>query len=185
MGGLSLHRIQLSIFSTFVFLSLVWSSSYANSVHNNFLGCLVNHSEPSHPITSAIFTPNNTSFSSVLQAYIRNLRFNTSTTQKPFLIVTPFHVSHVQAVVLCAKKHNFLIKIRSGGHDYEGLSYVASKPFFILDMFNLRTIEVDIHNETAWVQAGATLKFITELLRRVKLMVFQQGFVPLLEWEAT
>ncbi|KAK8468811.1 hypothetical protein PHAVU_006G124900, partial [Phaseolus vulgaris] len=157
MGALSLHRIQLSIFPIFVFLSLVWSSSFANSLHDNFLGCLVNHSEPSHPITSAIFTPNNTSFSSVLQAYIRNLCFNTSTTRKPFLIVTPFHVSHVQAVVLCAKKHNLLIKIRSGGHDYEGLSYVASKPFFILDMFHLRSIRVEIDTETAWVEAGATL----------------------------
>ena len=49
------------------------------------------------------------------------------------------------------------MKIRSGGHDYEGVSYVAEVPFFILDMFNLRTIEVDIGTETAWVQAGATL----------------------------
>ncbi|TQD86661.1 hypothetical protein C1H46_027787 [Malus baccata] len=49
------------------------------------------------------------------------------------------------------------MKIRSGGHDFEGLSYVAEFPFFILDMFNLRSIHVDIKSETAWVQAGATL----------------------------
>ncbi|OWM63762.1 hypothetical protein CDL15_Pgr006024 [Punica granatum] len=50
------------------------------------------------------------------------------------------------------------MKIRSGGHDYEGISYYSlSTPFFILDMLNLRSIEVDVGSETAWVQAGATL----------------------------
>ncbi|KAL5157961.1 Berberine bridge enzyme-like 8 [Glycine soja] len=154
MGVLSSHRIQLLLFPIVV---LLWSASAANSANNTFLHCLVNHSEPSHPITSAIFTPNNTSFSSVLEAYIRNLRFNTSTTRKPFLIITALHVSHIQASIICAQKHNLQMKIRSGGHDYEGVSYVAEVPFFILDMFNLRTIEVDIGTETAWVQAGATL----------------------------
>ncbi|KAG5116564.1 hypothetical protein JHK84_042677 [Glycine max] len=105
----------------------------------------------------AIFTPNSSSFSSIFQAYIRNLRFNTSTTQKPFLIVTAFHVSHVQASVICAKRHDLLMKIRSGGHGYEGVSYVAAQPFFLLDMFNLRSIEVNMDTETAWVEAGATL----------------------------
>ncbi|KAK7343083.1 hypothetical protein VNO80_26046 [Phaseolus coccineus] len=158
MEVFSPSRIQLSIFSFVVLLSTIaWSASAANSAHNTFFHCLVNHSEPSHPITSAIFTPNNASFSSVLEAYVRNLRFNTSTTPKPFLIVTALHVSHIQASIICAQKYNLQMKIRSGGHDYEGVSYVAKVPFFILDMFNLRTIEVDIHTETAWVQAGATL----------------------------
>ncbi|KAJ4719671.1 putative Reticuline oxidase [Melia azedarach] len=49
------------------------------------------------------------------------------------------------------------MKIRSGGHDYEGLSYVSNVPFFLLDMFNLRSIDVDIESETAWIQTGATL----------------------------
>ncbi|KHN20808.1 Reticuline oxidase-like protein [Glycine soja] len=49
------------------------------------------------------------------------------------------------------------MKIRSGGHGYEGVSYVAAQPFFLLDMFNLRSIEVNMDTETAWVEAGATL----------------------------
>ncbi|CAL0309200.1 unnamed protein product [Lupinus luteus] len=154
-------------------------SSAANSSNNTFVHCLVNHSNPSHPITSAIFTPKNTSFSSVLQAYIRNLRFNTSTTRKPYLIITALHVSHVQTAIVCAQKHNLQMKIRSGGHDYEGVSYVAEVPFFILDMFNLRSIEVDIKNETAWVQAGATLgEVYYRIAEKSKVHGFPAGVCP-------
>ncbi|KAE9591603.1 putative tetrahydroberberine oxidase [Lupinus albus] len=155
MGILSLSRISLLLLPIVLLLSFLCSASAANSSNNTFFDCLVSQSNPSYPITSAIFTPQNTSFSSVLQAYIRNLRFNTSTTRKPDLIVTASHYTHVQAAVICGQKHNLQMKIRSGGHDYEGVSYVAEVPFFLLDMFNLRSIEVDIKSETAWVQAGA------------------------------
>ncbi|KAK7412843.1 hypothetical protein VNO78_04512 [Psophocarpus tetragonolobus] len=162
-----------------VLLSLVSTAFATNSAEKTFVHCLVNHSEPSHPISAAIFSQNSSSFSSVLQAYIRNLRFNTSTTRKPFVIVTPFHVSHVQAAVVCAKKHNLLMKIRSGGHDYEGVSYVASQPFFLLDMFNLRAIEVDMDRETAWVQAGATLgEVYYRIAEKSKTHGFPAGVCP-------
>ncbi|CBI33010.3 unnamed protein product, partial [Vitis vinifera] len=97
------------------------------------------------------------SSANVLQSYIRNLRFTTPETPKPLVIVAAKHESHVQATVICAKTHGLEIRIRSGGHDYEGLSYVSSVPFVVLDLFNLRSISIDIANETAWVQAGATL----------------------------
>ncbi|KAL1366332.1 hypothetical protein AAHE18_03G351400 [Arachis hypogaea] len=49
------------------------------------------------------------------------------------------------------------IRTRSGGHDYEGLSYVSEVPFLIIDLINLSQIHVDADNRTAWVQAGATI----------------------------
>ncbi|KAL1328294.1 hypothetical protein AAHE18_13G363300 [Arachis hypogaea] len=49
------------------------------------------------------------------------------------------------------------IRTRSGGHDYEGLSYVSEVPFVIIDLINLSEIHVDADNRTAWVQAGATI----------------------------
>lgn len=129
------------------------------------LECLNQNSYPNNtvPISLVTYTAkNNTSYSSVLQSYIRNLRFNESTTPKPRVIVTPTHVSHIQAAIFCSKRHGMQMKIRSGGHDYEGLSYVSLLPhdsanFIVLDMFNLREINVNIEDETAWVQVGATL----------------------------
>ncbi|KAG8385186.1 hypothetical protein BUALT_Bualt03G0015700 [Buddleja alternifolia] len=50
------------------------------------------------------------------------------------------------------------MKIRSGGHDYEGISYWSDTPnFFVLDMFNFRSINVSIEDESVWVQSGAIL----------------------------
>ncbi|KAK9105996.1 hypothetical protein Scep_022840 [Stephania cephalantha] len=51
-------------------------------------------------------------------------------------------------------------RIRSGGHDYEGLSYTSpltNTPFVLLDLSNLNSIDVDIDKRTAWVQTGATI----------------------------
>ncbi|KAK7246185.1 hypothetical protein RIF29_41045 [Crotalaria pallida] len=89
------------------------------------------------------------------------------------------HVSHVQAAVACAQRHNLHMKIRSGGHDYEGASYVAEVSFFLLDMFNVRSINVDIETETAWVQAGATLgEVYYRIAEKSKTHGFPAGVCP-------
>ncbi|KAK9160943.1 hypothetical protein Syun_007284 [Stephania yunnanensis] len=62
-----------------------------------------------------------------------------------------------RAVVVCSKKHGLNIKVRSGGHDFEGLSSTSNVPFVLVDLINLIAIDVDIKHNSAWVQAGATL----------------------------
>ncbi|KAE8099408.1 hypothetical protein FH972_017392 [Carpinus fangiana] len=49
------------------------------------------------------------------------------------------------------------IRVRSGSHDYEGLSYVSDVPFVLIDLIHLQSISVDAENCTAWVQATATI----------------------------
>ncbi|KAF8413431.1 hypothetical protein HHK36_001414 [Tetracentron sinense] len=144
----------LSLLFTLIF-SISWVTS--NSDSDNFLQCLSLFSQPSIPVSKIIYTPNTSSYSSILQSSIQNLRFLSPTTPKPQLIVKPLHESHIQGAVICSKKHGMHIRVRSGGHDYEGLSYMSDIPFIIVDLFNLQSISVNTEDNTAWVQAGATL----------------------------
>ncbi|KAJ4719669.1 reticuline oxidase-like protein [Melia azedarach] len=168
--------------ATILLLSLVVvyiSWSWRLTFRETFRQCLLENSQPSHTISAAIYTPQSSSYSSVLQSYIRNLRFNTSSTPKPVLILAALHESHIQAAIVCAKKHTLQMRIRSGGHDYEGLSYVSKVPFFLLDMFNLRSIDIDLESETAWVQAGATLgEIFYRIAEKSKTHGFPAGVCP-------
>ncbi|KAH0738619.1 hypothetical protein KY290_037324 [Solanum tuberosum] len=67
--------------------------------------------------------------------------------------------SHVQAAVICSKQLGLQLRVRSGGHDYEGLSYMSDmeSPFIILDLSKLREIVVNTEDNYAWTQAGATV----------------------------
>ncbi|KAK2637841.1 hypothetical protein Ddye_025636 [Dipteronia dyeriana] len=72
--------------------------------------------------------------------------------------IIALHESHVQVDIFCAQKHGHEMKIRSSGHDFESFSYPSESnkvPFFLLDMFKLRYIDVNLESESAWVQAGA------------------------------
>ncbi|EPS70047.1 hypothetical protein M569_04713 [Genlisea aurea] len=112
----------------------------------------------SRTISEVIYTESAPSYSALLEKRIWNLRFNGSTTPRPRLIVAASRVSHVRAAILCARAHGIRMKIRSGGHDFEGISYRSRDPnFFVLDMFGFRSIAVDIGDESARVGVGATL----------------------------
>nr|BAZ95781.1 daurichromenic acid synthase like protein1 [Rhododendron dauricum] len=150
-------------FLTLVFLLCISTqSATSNLASHNFLKCF--HSQTNLSVDSnsssssnVIFTTNGSSYTSVLQSSAQNLRFATASTPKPQLIVRPLHESHIQAAVICSRKNSINIRIRSGGHDYEGLSYVSNIPFVIIDLANLRSIKIDVENKTAWVESGATL----------------------------
>ncbi|RVW23989.1 Berberine bridge enzyme-like 3 [Vitis vinifera] len=79
MGASCLHI--LSVFSMFLVFSVPWAA--ADLRVDTFLQCLSYREHPSYPISGAIYTPDNSSFSDVLYSYIRNRRFMTSTTPKP------------------------------------------------------------------------------------------------------
>ncbi|XP_073268398.1 tetrahydroberberine oxidase-like [Populus alba] len=48
---------------------------------------------------------------------------------KPQFIITPFDESHIEAAIVCAKEYGMQIRVRSGGHDYEGLSFESYQEF--------------------------------------------------------
>ncbi|KAL3632353.1 hypothetical protein CASFOL_025337 [Castilleja foliolosa] len=115
--------------------------------------------------SSDFYSPDNiATFTSVLNSTAQNFRCLNSKIRKPLIIFRPDDESQVPPAVKCAQKYNLNIRIRSGGHDYEGLSYISllkNQPFMILDLYNLRDVDIDndpdTGNATAWVQAGATI----------------------------
>ncbi|KAB1222879.1 Reticuline oxidase-like protein [Morella rubra] len=148
-------------------------------IPESLVQCLSDHSQSSQSISSVTYFPNNSSYTTVLHSYIRNLRFMSPTTPKPSFIIAPTHVSHLQASVICSKIHELEIRIRSGGHDYDGLSYVSAAPFILLDMFNLRSISVNIDDQTAWVESGATLgELYYRIAEKSKIHGFPAGVCP-------
>lgn len=149
--------LQISLLFLLFSSTFSWAANSADQTPQDFLQCLTLNSQNSTTFSNLIYTPNSPSYTSVLQASINNLRFASPSTPKPRVIVTPVHESQIQTVIFCSKKYGMQIRIRSGGHDFEGLSYVAKVPFVLLDMINLRSIEVDTKSATAWVDAGATL----------------------------
>ena len=62
-----------------------------------------------------------------------------------------------KAAIICARAHAFQIRVLSRGHDFEGLSYRSRHRLVLIDLVNLRSITINMDDETAWVQAGATL----------------------------
>ncbi|XP_071695114.1 berberine bridge enzyme-like 21 [Rutidosis leptorrhynchoides] len=160
----------------FIFQS--FTTAVDDSIYETFLQCMSTQNS-FNQVSSIIYNPNNSSYTSTLQAYIRNQRFNTSTTPKPLIIVTPLNESHVQSTIICTKNVGINLRIRSGGHDFEGLSYVSYVNFILLDMSNIRSIEVNIEEETATVQVGA---IVGELYYRIweksKVHAFPAGVCP-------
>ncbi|XP_009630062.1 berberine bridge enzyme-like 21 [Nicotiana tomentosiformis] len=168
----------------FHFLLLLKFSSLSlgasDSVYDSFVNCLTTKSIPQSEISKIVYSPSNASFNPILQAYVRNRRFfNSSTTSKPVIIVTPTEESHVSSAVLCTKETNLQLNIRSGGHDYEGISYISDVPFIMLDMFNLRSISINVNDNTAWVQAGATLgELYYNIWTKSNVLGFPAGVCP-------
>ncbi|KAE8694256.1 FAD-binding Berberine family protein [Hibiscus syriacus] len=146
---------QFSMLFTLV-LTAFFSFSWATLPHQSFLQCLSLRSNDSS-ISKLIFTRTNSSYGSVLDSTLWNLRFNSTNTPKPLVIVTPTQISHIQATIHCSRKHGLQTRTRSGGHDYEGLSSIAKVPFIIIDLVHFRSVDVDVENRIAWVQSGASL----------------------------
>ncbi|XP_051129767.1 tetrahydroberberine oxidase-like [Andrographis paniculata] len=154
---------RFSKFSLFIVLAALFLICFPTPAesqqidHNKFLQCLSlrlqNHS---HGISDVVYTPNEPSYLSILRNSINNRRFMSAPTARPQVIVTPLQESQIPAIVVCAKQNGMQIRTRSGGHDYEGLSYTSPVPFVIVDLFNLNDIAIDVAQMTAWVQTGAT-----------------------------
>ncbi|CAH2046488.1 unnamed protein product [Thlaspi arvense] len=133
----------------------------SHSLQDGFIKCLHKNTYVDFPLDKTFFTPerNASTFIEVIESTAQNSRFLTKSLPKPSFIFKPIHESHVQASIICSKKLRIHLRVRSGGHDFEGVSYVSQieTSFLLLDLSKLRKIKVNIEDNSAWVQAGATL----------------------------
>ncbi|KAG5601730.1 hypothetical protein H5410_033100 [Solanum commersonii] len=90
-----MNNMKISWLSYLLLLLFLSSSSWSALAdnHQEFIQCLY-HSNQTY--SSNIYTPYNSSFSSICQFSIQNLRFNTTETPKPLVIVIPVSKSEVQ-----------------------------------------------------------------------------------------
>ncbi|KAM7500095.1 hypothetical protein LguiA_024509 [Lonicera macranthoides] len=87
----------------------------------------------------------------------QNARWLNSSMSKPTYIFTPDKEIEIQKAVLCSQKQGLQIRVKSGGHDYEGQSFFSHVPYIIIDLHRFQLISINIDEEAAWVQTGATL----------------------------
>ncbi|XP_037473731.1 berberine bridge enzyme-like 27 [Triticum dicoccoides] len=144
-------------------LCILWgqntpSLAFTATAIDEFLGCL------SADIPSGLIqTPATPAYSALLLSTARNLRYILPDTSKPLAIIAATEHAHVQTTVRCGRRHGVRVRVRSGGHDYEGLSYASvhlhkyNEPFAVLDLAALRAIHVDPARAEAWVESGATV----------------------------
>ena len=68
----------------------------------------------------------------------------------------------VKKAVLFAKKNKFKLRIRSGGHNYEGFS--IDDGIFVIDISNLNRIEINYENNTVHAEGGASFGQLYNLI---------------------
>ncbi|EOA13178.1 hypothetical protein CARUB_v10026203mg [Capsella rubella] len=174
-------RTFLSLFTSFLVLNLSISHvALISANHEEFLSCLSYKINDYTVESRIIHTSKDPSYYSILNSSIQNPRFSVLETPKPVSIITPVKVTDVQSTVKCAGLHGIHIRTRSGGHDYEGFSYIAkSRPFVVIDLRNLRSITLDVDNRTGWVQTGATVgELYFEIGKLSKSLAFPAGLYP-------
>ncbi|KAF7842403.1 berberine bridge enzyme-like 13 [Senna tora] len=109
-------------------------------MEESFKLCLTHHSTIPIPFSSSFYSPNSNSsaFTSILESTAQNQRYLLPSVPKPEFIFTPPHESHVRASVTCAKE-------------------LGIEAFMVLDLRKLREVKVEIADNSAWIQAGATI----------------------------
>ncbi len=99
-------------------------------------------------LTGRIVLPNNPLYNELRQGYNRAIQ------QYPVVIDYCQNEADVSNAVLWAREHDVPIRIRSGGHNYEG--YSNGNCTLVIDISEMNTMEIDECEGVLRVQAGVT-----------------------------
>ncbi|XP_004238605.2 berberine bridge enzyme-like D-2 [Solanum lycopersicum] len=148
-----MKRIMIILF---ICISLIQPSFATNSV--NLVTCLMSYNVSNFSVYKT--GDDDSHYSNLLDFSIQNLRFAESKMPKPIVIIVPESKEQLVSSVMCCIRGSYEIRVRCGGHSYEGTSSVSLEGgslFVIIDLMILDNVSLDLESGTAWVQGGATL----------------------------
>lgn len=105
-------------------------------------------------LTGKIVVPADPEYEQARQDYNRAIQ------QYPAMIVYCYHTDDVRNAILWSRKHKIGLRVRSGGHDYEGYSNGTCK--LIIDTSPMNKVTVNMSEDTVTVQAGTRLLALYE-----------------------
>jgi FAD binding domain/Berberine and berberine like len=74
--------------------------------------------------------------------------------RRPAVIVRPANATDVSRVVKLAREDQVELAVRGGGHSIAG--YSTTEGGIVLDLGQMKALEIDVESRTAWAQAGLT-----------------------------
>ncbi|CAO2205827.1 unnamed protein product [Urochloa humidicola] len=150
---MAIHTIVAAAAALALWLVAVTSATAPPLLPHDIASCLVSNDVKNFSL------PASPSFNPLLSSSLRYLRFISPSVGKPSAIVLPSSQLELQRAVLCAVNTSLAIRVRAGGHSYEGLSYTSENgvPFAVIDVSNLNRIRVDATATTVWAESGTTL----------------------------
>jgi len=95
-----------------------------------------------------LITPTDVAYDEARKVFYGNID------RRPALIIRARNATDVARVVALAREDEFELAVRSGGHSLAG--HGASDGGIVLDLSNMKGIEIDAAQRTAWAETGLT-----------------------------
>jgi FAD/FMN-containing dehydrogenase len=96
----------------------------------------------------SVITPDDAAYDQARAVFYR------SVDRRPAVIVRPADAAEVSRVVSLSRESGSELAVRSGGHSLAGHS--VSEGGIVLDLSDLKALEIDVQARTAWAQTGLT-----------------------------
>ncbi|KAM7500092.1 hypothetical protein LguiA_024506 [Lonicera macranthoides] len=162
---------KVAIVSVVLFLA-VSCVSCNNTQHQEFTRCM-------SLVRKHLHSPASPQYSSIFFSSQQNRRWINSTNSKPAFIFAPKQEAEIQTAVLCSKTHGLQIRVKSGGHDYEGLSFFAQVPYIIIALDHFRDKIEHGHTTVKVAFTGQFLGRKGDLVRLMKKRFPELGVQPI------
>ncbi|CAI9111457.1 OLC1v1011679C1 [Oldenlandia corymbosa var. corymbosa] len=177
-------KLRIVTISSLILALIVSCFARSNkAVHEDFLNCMSTKASflnrTSVQLQKYVHSQNSSDYKILLRYGEKNPRWINTSSASPLVVITPNDEFQIQHTILCSQNFDLQVRIKSGGHDYEGLSYRCQTPFVLIDLYKMKRIKIDLKRETAWIQTGVTLgQLYYEIANKSNVHAFPGGLYP-------